>query len=89
VKFNYPTRSNCIRYENRKSGHYKFYEIDLIPGPEDSHGRETAAIRAKWGVIGTHNPHAEIKHKGTMEDCIKVMGTMIRKRLSRGYEKVP
>jgi len=77
-----------MRYENRKNGHHKFYEIDLIPGPDDSQGRETFAVRAKWGKIGTPRPRSEIKAAGDWNTCFKEMQRLIKRREQRGYQKV-
>ena len=77
-----------MRYENRKQEHYKFYEIDLIPGPPDSQGKDTYAVRAKWGKIGTNSPRSEIKAVGPFERCYKRMEKLIRRREQRGYEKI-
>lgn len=77
-----------MRYENRTSGHYKFYEIDLIPGPTNSQGRDTYAVRAKWGKIGTPRPRSEIKAHGSWDVCFKEMERLIKKREKRGYKKI-
>ena len=77
-----------MRYENRKSGHFKFYEIDLIPGPPNSQGRDTYAVRAKWGKIGTEKPRSEIKAVGLFDKCFKEMERLIIRRSKKGYEKV-
>jgi predicted DNA-binding WGR domain protein len=77
-----------MRYENRKQGHFKFYEIDLIPGPPDSQGRDTYAVRAKWGKIGTLSPRSEMKAVGPFDRCFKKMERLIKRREQRGYEKV-
>ncbi len=77
-----------MRYENRKQGHFKFYEIDLIPGPPNDQGKDTYAVRAKWGKIGTSKPRSEIKAVGPFERCFKRMEKLIRRRQQRGYEKI-
>jgi predicted DNA-binding WGR domain protein len=76
-----------MRYENRKQGHFKFYEIDLIPGPTVD-GIDTYAVRASWGKIGTRSPRSEIKAVGAFEKCFKRMEKLIKRREQRGYEKV-
>ncbi len=77
-----------MRYENREQGHFKFYQIDLIPGPPDSRGKDTYAVRASWGKIGTQNPRSEMKAVGPFERCFKKMEKLIKRREQRGYEKV-
>jgi predicted DNA-binding WGR domain protein len=77
-----------MRYENRKQGHFKYYEIDLIPGPPNEQGVDTYAVRASWGKIGTPNPRWEMKAVGPFEKCFKRMEKLIRRREQRGYEKV-
>jgi predicted DNA-binding WGR domain protein len=77
-----------MRYENRKGTHYKFYEIDLIPGPTDSQGRDTYAVRAKWGKIGTEKPRSEIKKVGLFDECFREMERLINRRVRKQYEKI-
>ena len=76
-----------MRYENRSNTHNKFYEIDVIPGPEIN-GVETFAVRAKWGKIGTKSPRTEWKQTGSFKACYDIMERLIRKRLKNGYVKI-
>lgn len=76
-----------MRYENKSGTHRKFYEIDVIPGPEIN-GVEIFAVIAKWGKIGTRSPRTEPKKTGSFKECYIVMETLIKKRLKNGYVKI-
>jgi hypothetical protein len=70
-------------FENRKKGHFKWYQVDLIPGPE-----ETGAVIARWGKLDSSSYRQQQKYAGPWEEAVEIFNDICKKRYKHGYKKV-
>ena len=73
-----------MRFENKKPGHYKYYEVNMLETPIEN----IWIVLAESGTINTRNPRRYEKARGSFEECQNVFTKIIKKRIKNGYTKV-
>jgi len=69
-------------FECRGGNHYKFYEIELFPGPDG-----LTIITASWGPIGKPRAHRVQKFIGPEAKAVKKFNQLRKQKEKKGYIK--
>lgn len=72
-----------MRYENTKGRHNKWYEIDVMPGPND-----TFRVLTSWGKIGFEQVRHKIIYEGKLEGAMKAYEKKRKDRVRHGYDEI-
>ena len=70
-------------FENKTPGHYKFYDISLIPNEDN----KRAAILVKWGRIGKKG-NTKVVFEGPIRAAMRRFSELTNKRRKNGYSEI-
>ncbi len=69
-----------MRFENKIGNHYKWYTIEVQPGPND-----TFRVYTSWGRIGSANTTHKIIYTGDIDGAMESFQKKRKDRMKHGY----
>ncbi len=72
-----------MRFENTNGNHYKFYDIEVQPGPDN-----TFRVYTTWGRIGNPQVKHKVIYEGDVDGAMKAVEIKRKERIRHGYTQV-